>query len=322
MDNARFWPIAVAGAHPAQRALGDEIATSISKLAAVESARAAGPAGTERLLPRAAEAQRLVVVTLRPGHTLDRQQIAAIVHLVSRSVPDLAFHVGGGGRPERHAAVGHPGQQPAGAGFAAAAVCAAQVEHTTSSACSISSSPRWFGDNLRATVTAEIDFTQQESTSEAYKPNQTGSEATLAASAQQRADHAGRGHAHWRAGRGQQPAAHAGHCADGRAPGAAAGRAGGHRRWRIAQGKTSLNHEVDKTVSVKRNASGIIKRLNAAVLVNHRSTTDPKARSPRRSSRPGDGKAPRWCRKASASVRPGRRLGQGGQHPVPRRPRT
>jgi flagellar M-ring protein FliF len=39
----------------------------------------------ERLLPRAAEALGLGVVTLHPGRTLDRAQIAGIVHLVSSS---------------------------------------------------------------------------------------------------------------------------------------------------------------------------------------------------------------------------------------------
>jgi flagellar M-ring protein FliF len=38
------------------------------------------------------------------------------------------------------------------------------------------------------------------------------------------------------------------------------------------------NFEVDKTVRVTRNATGNIKRLNAAVVVNNRSVTDPKGK--------------------------------------------
>ena len=39
------------------------------------------------------------------------------------------------------------------------------------------------------------------------------------------------------------------------------------------------NYEVDKTVRVTRNATGTVKRLNAAVVVNHRSTTDAKGKT-------------------------------------------
>ena len=39
------------------------------------------------------------------------------------------------------------------------------------------------------------------------------------------------------------------------------------------------NYEVDKTVRVTRNATGNIKRLNAAVVLNHRTTTDAKGKT-------------------------------------------
>ncbi|MBL8301136.1 MAG: flagellar basal body M-ring protein FliF, partial [Ideonella sp.] len=39
------------------------------------------------------------------------------------------------------------------------------------------------------------------------------------------------------------------------------------------------NYEVDKTVRVTRNATGNVKRVNAAVVVNHRTTTDPKGKT-------------------------------------------
>jgi len=40
-----------------------------------------------------------------------------------------------------------------------------------------------------------------------------------------------------------------------------------------------VNYEVDKTVRVTRNASGTVKRLNAAVVVNHRVVTDAKGKT-------------------------------------------
>ena len=39
------------------------------------------------------------------------------------------------------------------------------------------------------------------------------------------------------------------------------------------------NYEVDKTVRVTRNATGTVKRLNAAVVVNHKSNTDAKGKT-------------------------------------------
>jgi flagellar M-ring protein FliF len=43
-----------------------------------------------------------------------------------------------------------------------------------------------------------------------------------------------------------------------------------------ARRETRTNYEIDKTVEVKRAASGEIRRVNVAVLVNHRSVNDPK----------------------------------------------
>jgi flagellar M-ring protein FliF len=48
---------------------------------------------------------------------------------------------------------------------------------------------------------------------------------------------------------------------------------GTHRR------ETTTNYEVDKTVRVTRNATGTVKRLNAAVVVNNRSVTDAKGKT-------------------------------------------
>ena len=52
--------------------------------------------------------------------------------------------------------------------------------------------------------------------------------------------------------------------------------AAGCRRRRIVRRDNVVNYEVDKTVRVTRNASGAVKRLNTAVVVNHRVVTDAK----------------------------------------------
>ena len=55
--------------------------------------------------------------------------------------------------------------------------------------------------------------------------------------------------------------------------GAGAGANGSSRK------EVETNYAVDKTVRVTRNASGTVRRLHAAVVVNNRTTTDPKGKS-------------------------------------------
>ena len=43
--------------------------------------------------------------------------------------------------------------------------------------------------------------------------------------------------------------------------------------------EATTNYEIDKTVRVTRNASGLVKRLNAAVVVNNRAVTDAKGKT-------------------------------------------
>jgi flagellar M-ring protein FliF len=125
--------------------------------------------------------------------------------------------------------------------------------------------------NVRAQVTADIDFTQSESTAELYTPNQGSAPSAV------RSQHlteapggAGGGSGGGSPGAlSNQPAATPTSPVNG-APGAiqppvtaAAGGATGVKR------DATTNYEVDKTVRVVRNATGNVKRLSVAVLVNH-----------------------------------------------------
>jgi flagellar M-ring protein FliF len=134
-------------------------------------------------------------------------------------------------------------------------------------------------DNVRATVTADVDFSQVMQTSEAYAPNQ-GAEARVAVREQ-------------RSEESSQPQANA-----GGVPGAASnqppvpaqapingapqalgaqqlpGGAGAATRREAA-----TRFEVDKTTTVTRQAMGEVRRLNAAVVVNHRTSTDARGRT-------------------------------------------
>ncbi len=126
-------------------------------------------------------------------------------------------------------------------------------------------------DNLRATVTAEIDFSQTESDLRAVQaePGRRAGRRAQLAELSESSNSAGRRRRR-RAGRREQPAAHAAHRADQRRRAARCrARQGGSGRQRCGARRVT-NYEVDKTVRVTRNATGTVKRLNAAVVVNHR----------------------------------------------------
>ncbi len=72
------------------RALQGELARTITSLAPVESTRVHLALPEKRLLKsQQKDATASVIVTLRPGKTLDKQQVQGIIHLVAGSVADL-----------------------------------------------------------------------------------------------------------------------------------------------------------------------------------------------------------------------------------------
>ena len=72
------------------RALQGELARTITSLAPVESTRVHLALPEKRLLKNQQKnATASVIVTLRPGKTLDKQQVQGIIHLVAGSVTDL-----------------------------------------------------------------------------------------------------------------------------------------------------------------------------------------------------------------------------------------
>jgi flagellar M-ring protein FliF len=134
-------------------------------------------------------------------------------------------------------------------------------------------------ENLRATVTAELDFSQTEATSEEFKPNQ-GEQASVAIRSQQTNEQGGTtpaGATGIPGAASNQPQQPATAPITGASPALQTAQtgAGGSNMRREAV----TNYEVDKTVRVTRNATGTVKRLNAAVVVNHKSNTDAKGKT-------------------------------------------
>ncbi|MET0311699.1 MAG: flagellar basal-body MS-ring/collar protein FliF, partial [Burkholderiaceae bacterium] len=132
---------------------------------------------------------------------------------------------------------------------------------------------------------ADVDFTQSESTAELYTPNQGASPAAVRSQQLSEAPtgggSGGAGGAGGINGLGggvpgaltNQPAPNqASPINGGTQPlSAGAGSGSGAAAAGVKRDATT-NYEVDKTVKVTRNATGTVRRLNAAVIVNHSST--------------------------------------------------
>nr|HET7859516.1 flagellar basal-body MS-ring/collar protein FliF [Caldimonas sp.] len=283
MDSARFGQTQFQERLTFQRGLEGELTRSISSLAAVQAARVhlALPNQNgffrEQQKPSAS-----VLLTLHPGRTLDRAQVAGIVHLVSSSVPEMS--------PKAVSVLDQSGALLTGSNDAAAAAggldaqqlaYVAQIENGYTKRIVDLVEPIVGHDNLRASVTAEIDFSQTEATSEEFKPNQ-GENASVSIRSQQTSEQPGNAGTALASGvpgaaSNQPPVAATAPLTGASQPlhAAATGVANpsGGRRDAVT------NYEVDKTVRVTRNATGTVKRLNAAVVVNNRSVTDAKGRT-------------------------------------------
>ncbi len=279
MDNARFGQTQFQERLTFQRGLEGELVRSISSLSAVASAR------VHLALPQQngffREQQRpsaSVLVQLHPGRTLDRAQIAGIVHLVSSSVPELS--------PKAVSVLDSSGSllSASSADGPTQGLDAHQLQYVQQVESSYVKrvmdiiEPVLGRDNVRANVTAEIDFSQTEATDELFKPNQGNAPAAVRSLQSSESIN----------GAGAQPAGVPGAASNQPPVPATAPLTGASAPLTPAQGGATapttrrdnvMNYELDKTVRVTRAATGVVKRLNTAVVVNHRVVTDAKGKT-------------------------------------------
>ena len=280
MDTARFGQTQFQERLTFQRGLEGELTRSITSLAAVQNARVhlALPNQNgffrEQQKPSAS-----VLLSLHPGRSLDRAQVAGIVHLVSSSVPELD--------PKAVSVLDQSGALLTGSADAVrpGGLDAGQLQYLNQIETGYAKrifellEPIVGHDNLRATVAADVDFTQSEATSEEFKPNQ-GAEASISIRSQQTTEQSGSSGAMPSgvpgAASNQPPVAATAPLVGASQPLQAAPLSGGGANGRR---EAVTNYEVDKTVRVTRNATGTVKRLSAAVVVNNRSVVDPKGKT-------------------------------------------
>ncbi|RYF07266.1 MAG: flagellar basal body M-ring protein FliF [Comamonadaceae bacterium] len=267
-----------------QRGLEGELTRSIQALSSVQSARVhlALPNQNgffrEQQKPSAS-----VLLSLYPGRFLDRTQLAGIVHLVASSVPEMA--------PAAVSVLDDTGkllsQSPDSA--AGAAVDAQQLTYVQQIEQQYTRrildilEPVVGKNNVKAQVSAEVDFSQNETTSEQHRPNQTPD--SSAVRSQQIVESSGQPGANQPptgvpgATTNQPPQASTAPINGANPAPTAAGQQGAQQ---LANNKREsvTNYEVDKTVRVTRGGSGSIKRVSAAVVVNYQAASDGPGKPP------------------------------------------
>ncbi len=216
-----------------------------------------------------------VLVSLYPGRILDRAQMAGIVHLVASSVPEMP--------PTAVSVLDDTGkllsQSPDTASGSAVdaqqLLYVQQLEQQYTRRIMDILEPVVGRNNIKAQVTAELDFSQTESTSEQYRPNQTPDASAIRSQQVLESKETASARPRWRAGGCGQPAAGAvGRAHQRRQPGACRrqGQQQGHGAG--AKRESTTNYEVDKTVRVVRGNNWAVKRLSAAVVVNYQSSEE------------------------------------------------
>ncbi|MBN9368639.1 MAG: flagellar M-ring protein FliF [Comamonadaceae bacterium] len=283
MENAKFGVTQFQERLNFQRGLEGELTRSIQALSSVQSARVhlALPNQNgffrEQQKPSAS-----VLLSLYPGRILDRAQIAGIVHLVASSVPELA--------PTAVSVLDDSGkllsQSPDGQGNGGSSIDVQQVQYVqkleeqyTRRILDILE-PVVGPGNVKAQVTAEVDFSQTEQTSEQHRPNLT--QDSSAVRSQQVVETGGPGSVMPSGIPGavsNQPPQTSSAPVNGAnpAPSVASSQGAGASGGGVKR-ESITNYEVDKTVRVTRTGggNGSIKRLTAAVVVNYQPGADDK----------------------------------------------
>jgi flagellar M-ring protein FliF len=242
------------------RALEGELARTIGTLSNIESARVHLATPKRSVFVRKNNnPSASVVLKLYSGRVLDKGQVAAIVHLVASSVPELDSG--------RITVVDHKGNLLSGEmDSRQMMLTSSQFEYTKELENHYRNrveeilAPILGADRVRAQVSAEVDFTVTEQTSERFNPDlpalrseQTNEQLSRLSSVQGVPG----------ALSNQPPAA-------GNAPEVAAGtEAEGTAGSPLNSSKRSTrNYELDKTISHTRLSSNKLRRLSVAVVVD------------------------------------------------------
>jgi flagellar M-ring protein FliF len=242
-----------------QRAMEGELARTINSISSVQSVRVHLAIPKPSVFVRDKERPTAsVFLNLHAGRQLDRQQVSAILHLVASSVPDLTAQsvtvVDQNG-----ILLSNPESQPANRNLDPQQLTYIKdVQDSIVKRIESILTPMMGSGNVRAEASAEIDFSRTEQAAETYKPNGTPEDAAMRS---QRSNESSTSEA----------------AKVGGVPGAASNQPGEKTTVpAVAENSvptlkdSTINYEVDKTVRYVQQSMGGVKRLNVAVLVNHK----------------------------------------------------
>src|SRR5690606_6239012 len=177
IDQARFGASQFTEQVNFQRALEGELSSSIQALNAVQHARVHLALPRETLFVRDRQPPSAsVLLTLYPGRMLSEPQVSAITWLVSSSVPNLTA--------DNVSVVDQNGRLltpigGAGNSDSARRDLVTEIENRTVQRILTLLNPIVGTGNVRAQVSADVDFSQREQTSEVYRPNQMPGQAAV-----------------------------------------------------------------------------------------------------------------------------------------------
>ena len=258
-----------------QRSLEGELARSMQTLGSVLTARVhlAIPKPSvfvkDQQKPTAS-----VVLTLHPGRTLDAGQVKAIVHMISSSIPNMPS---GSVTVVDQSGTLLSSLREAGSDAMddSQLKYVRQIEQDYIKRIEDIIAPLIGAQNVRAQVTADIDFSMAEQTAESFKPNLQANQSSIRSTQTTESKNGVTSPAGVPGALSNQPPVPATAPIVTPAASAVANSAG---ESSSLHKEATTNYEVDRTIRYTKLPVGSIRRLSVAVLINNRSTTDSKGK--------------------------------------------
>lgn len=249
-----------------QRALEGELARSIMSMGSVEQARVhlAMPKDSVFIRDRK-EPKASIVVHVGSGGNFSDEQVQAVTNLVASAIPAL--------KSDNVSVVNQSGEllsgrerDPEAAEDERQFNYVRRLERAYASRIENILQPVVGRDGVRAQVTAEVDFTETERTQELFNPD------TAAVRSRQES----------RSSEQQGEAAGVPGSLSNEPPGAATapeevnpGEGGGNgENGQVLREDSTVNYELDRTITHSSTPAGALKRLSVAVVVDHERTTN------------------------------------------------
>ncbi len=295
MENQKFGVSQFAEQVNYQRGLEGELARTIQSIGSVQSARVHLAIPKPSVFVREEQKPTAsVMLNLYPGRNLDAAQIAGITHLVSSSVPQLpasnvtVIDQSGALLSQLKSKLTEAGLDPAQIKYVR------ELENSIIKRIDEILAPLLGQDNFKVQVAADVDFSQTEQTAESFRPNNTPESTSIRSQQNNESASVNQAAGGVPGALTNQPPVPATAPlttpATGNAPGQP-GKPGEQPQGKIdAAGVTAplnaagqpistsknatINYELDKTIRHTRQGMGNIRRLSAAVVLNHRKEVD------------------------------------------------